>query len=121
MGNFIPPLLGKNIPSFTAEIFLKKPSRIQALAMIMVLCLFVYAMTEFQLRWKLQETGETVTGQTKKQTQKPTLKWMFFRFRKVRELRFQAGETVTVLVTNMTPEFWRVLRLLGTEYEKYYW
>ena len=109
-------------PSFrVAEIFLKKPSRIQALAMIMVLCLFVYAMTEFQLRRNLQEAGETVTGQTKKQTQKPTLKWMFFRFRKVRELRFQAGDTVTVLVTNMTPEFWKILRLLGTEYEKYYW
>ena len=96
-------------PSFrVAEIFLKKPSRIQALAMIMVLCLFVYAMTEFRLRRILKETGETVTGQTKKQTQKPTLKWMFFRFRGVREPRFQAGETVTVLVTNMTPEFWKI-------------
>jgi len=59
-------------PSFrVAEIYLKKPSRIQALAMIMVLCLFVYAMTEFRLRRNLQETGETVTGQTKKQTHQP--------------------------------------------------
>jgi transposase len=108
-------------PSFrVAEIYLKKPSRIQALAMIMVLCLFIYAMTEFRLRRNLQETGETVTGQTKKQTQKPTLKWLFFRFRGVRELRFRAGKAVTVLVTNMTPEFWKILRLLGTEYENYY-
>ncbi|WP_243668665.1 IS1634 family transposase [Methanoculleus chikugoensis] len=109
-------------PSFrVAEIFLKKPSRIQALAMIMVLCLFIYAMTEFRLRRNLQENGgETVTGQTKKQTQNPTLKWLFFRFRGVRELRFQAGEAVTVLVTNMNPEFWKILRLLGTEYENYY-
>ncbi len=90
-------------PSFrVAEIFLKKPSRIQALAMIMVLCLLVYAMTEFRLRRNLQETGETVTGQTKKQTRIPTLKWVFFRFRGVRELRFRAGEAVMVMVTNMT-------------------
>jgi transposase len=88
--------------------------------MIMVLCLFVYAMTEFRLRRNLQENGETVTGQTKKQTRNPTLKWVFFRFRGVRELRFQAGEAVTVLVTNMNPEFWKILRLLGTEYENYY-
>ncbi|MCK9318274.1 MAG: IS1634 family transposase [Methanoculleus sp.] len=89
-------------PSFrVAEIYLKKSSRIQALAMIMVLCLFIYAMTEFRLRRNLQETGETVTGQTKKQTQKPTLKWIFFRFRRVRELRFLEGEVVTVLVTNI--------------------
>ena len=25
----------------------------------------------------------------------------------------ETGETVTVLVTNMTPEFWKILRLLG--------
>lgn len=108
-------------PSFrVAEIYLKKPSRIQALAMIMVLCLFVYAMTEFRLRRNLQETGETVTDQTKKQTQRPTLKWVFFRFRGVRELRFRAEEAVTVIVTNMTQELWKILRLLGEEYENYY-
>ena len=62
-------------PSFrVAEIFLKKPSRIQALAKVMLLCLFIYSMTEFRLRRRLHETGETVTSQTKKQTQNPTLK-----------------------------------------------
>ena len=40
--------------------------------MIMVLCLFVYSMTEFRFRRDLQETGETMTDQTKKQTQNPT-------------------------------------------------
>ncbi len=49
-------------------------------------------MIEFRLLRKLQEAGETVTGQTKKQTQNPTLKWPLFRFRYVWELRFQAGE-----------------------------
>jgi len=108
-------------PSFrVAEIFLKKPSRIQALAMIMVLCLFIYAMTEFRLRRELQNAGETVTGQTKKQTQNPTLKWTFFLFRGVRELRFRAIDGVKVLVTNMTPELWKILRLLGKGYENYY-
>ena len=108
-------------PSFrVAEVYLKKPSRIHALAMIMVLCLFIYAMTEFRLRRNLQQAGETVTGQTTKQTKNPTLKWTFFRFRGVREIRFQAGEAVTVLVTNMTRELWRILTLLGKEYENYY-
>jgi len=53
--------------------------------MIMILCLFIYAMTEFRLRRKLQETAETATGQMEKQT----LKWMFFHFRGVRELWFR--------------------------------
>jgi len=47
-----------------AEVYLKKPSRIQALAMIMVLCLFIYSMTEFRLRRELERSGETVTSQT---------------------------------------------------------
>jgi transposase len=44
--------------------------------MIMALCLFVYAMTEFRRSQNLQETSETVASQTKQQTQNPTLKWM---------------------------------------------
>jgi len=35
-------------------------------------------------------------------------------------LKFQAGEAVTVIVTNMTPELWKILRLLGKECENYY-
>jgi transposase len=63
-----------------AEIFLKKNSRIQALAMIMVLCLFIYSMVEFRLRRELERFGQTVISQTDKPTQKPTLKWVFFLF-----------------------------------------
>jgi len=104
-----------------AEIFLEILSRIQALAMIMVPCLFIYTMIEFRLSRNSQEIGVAVTGQTKKQTQNPTLKSTFYRFGGVRELRFQMGETVTVLVINMTPEFWKTPQLLGTEYVKLYW
>ncbi|MDE4907286.1 IS1634 family transposase [Methanogenium marinum] len=68
-----------------AEVYLKKPSRIQALSMIMVLCLFIYSMTEFRLRKELEKSGKTVTSQTKRHTQRPTMKWIFFRFRRVRE------------------------------------
>jgi len=75
-----------------AEIFLKKNSRIQALAMIMVLCWFIYSMTEFRLRRVLARSGETVTSQTKKQTNRPTLKWIFFRFRRVREFSVVIGD-----------------------------
>ena len=108
-------------PTFRIDdIYLKKTSRIQALTMIMVLCLFVYSTTEFQLRKRLEDTKETVTGPTKKQIQKPTLKWTFYLFRRVKELRFKEGEKEEVVVTNMTPELWKILKLMGDEYEKYY-
>jgi len=103
-----------------AEVYLKKPSRIQALAMIMVLCLFIYSMTEFRLRRELERSGETVTSQTKRQTQKPTMKWIFFRFRRVREFSFVEGKQRIKRITNLNEELMKILRLLGGEYEKYY-
>ena len=108
-------------PSFrVSEIYLKKPSRIQALAMIMVLCLFIYSVTEFRLRQKLKESGETVTGRDKKQTQKQTLKWVFTLFERVRVNQRRRKEKLKEKVVNMTPELWKILKLMGKEYEKYY-
>jgi transposase len=103
-----------------AEIFLKKNSRIQALAMIMVLCLFIYSMTEFRLRRELARSGETVTSQTKKQTNRPTLKWVFFKFRRVREFSVVVGDRRMTKIANMTDELRKILQLLGPPYEKYY-
>jgi transposase len=34
---------------FLSEVYPRKPSRIQA--MVMMLCLFIYSVTEFRLRW----------------------------------------------------------------------
>ena len=103
-----------------AEIFLKKNSRIQALAMIMVLCLFIYSMTEFRLRRELVRSGVTVTSQTKKQTSRPTLKWVFFRFRRVREFSVILGDRRMTKIANMTDELRKILQLLGPTYENYY-
>lgn len=103
-----------------AEIFLKKNSRIQALAMIMVLCLFIYSMTEFRLRRELARSGETVTSQTKKQTNRPTLKWVFFRFRRVREFSVVIGDRRMTKIANMNDELRKILQLLGPSYVIYY-
>jgi len=103
-----------------AEIFLKKNSRIQALAMIMVLCLFIYSMVEFRLRRELERSGETVISQTKKQTQRPTLKWVFFLFRRVREYSvIVEGKRITK-IARLSDDLKKILRLLGPSYEKYY-
>lgn len=61
--------------------------------------------------------GEMVTGRLKKDTQNPTLNWTFFRFHDVPEPWKSTGETVTVLVTNLTPAFWTILRCWETEHE----
>ena len=92
-----------------AEVFLKKTSRIQALAMIMVLCLFIYSMTEFRLKKELERSGETVTSQTNKQTQRPTMKWTFFRFRRVREFIFLDDRQKITRIANLNDELKKIL------------
>ncbi len=96
---------------------MKKTSRIQTLAMIMVLCLFIYSMTEFRLRRELERVGETVTSQTKKQTQRPTLKWTFFLFWRVREFVLVADGERVKRITNLNEELRKILGLLGSEYK----
>jgi transposase len=103
-----------------SEIFLKKNSRIQALAMIMVLCLFIYSMVEFRLRRELQKSGETVMSQTDKPTQKPTLKWVFFLFRRVREFTVVVNGNKIAGISNLTDDLQKILALLGPPCEKYY-
>jgi transposase len=103
-----------------SEIFLKKNSRIQALAMIMVLCLFIYSMVEFRLRRELQKSGKTVMSQTDKPTQKPTLKWVFFLFRRVREFTVVVNGNKIAGISNLTDDLRKILALLGPPYEKYY-
>jgi len=103
-----------------AEIFLKKPSRIQAIAVIMVLCLFVYSLTEYRLRKKLNETGEFVLSQIKKPTRNPTLKWVFFKFRGVIEFKIRINNSEVSRICNMKPDLVKIISLLGAPYEKYY-
>lgn len=69
-----------------SEVYLRKPERIEALSMIMVLTLMVYSVAEWKLREKLKETGESIKNQVKKQTQKPTLKWVFMLMRGITEV-----------------------------------
>jgi transposase len=103
-----------------SEVFLKNVGRIQALAMIMVLCLYIYAVTEYKLRKSLKESNETVPSQTKKPTQKPTMRWVFFMFRRVRELSLNIEDNIVTKVLNMDENIRKIIRLLGPHYEKYY-
>jgi len=103
-----------------AEVYLKKNSRIEALAMVMVLCLLVYSIAEWILREKLAETGETVLNQLGKPTQRPTLKWVFSKFSGVNEATAYLASRTHIQVTNLNDELRKIIRLLGQDCEKYY-
>jgi transposase len=62
-------------PLFLASsVFVKKPERIVALGLIMVLCLLVYRLAEHRLRTRLAETEHSIPDQLKRPTARPTLR-----------------------------------------------
>lgn len=63
------------------SVFLKTPERIEALMIVMALCLMVYGVSEYDLQQSLQEKNETILNQVNKPTSKPSLRWIYFLFR----------------------------------------
>ncbi len=51
-----------------------------ALIMVMALSLLVYSLAEKKIRQMLKESGQTISNQVGKPTEKPTLRWIFQMF-----------------------------------------
>ncbi len=109
-------------PLFLASsVFVKNPERIVALSLVMVLCLLVYRLAEHRLREQLAATGQTVSNQVSKLTDRPTLRWIFQCFEGISLLTFpQPGGPPQQAVTELEPLHEQVLALLGPSYEQLY-
>jgi transposase len=109
-------------PLFLASsVFVKKPERIVALSLVMVLCLLVYRLAEQRLREQLAATGQVVPSQVKKPTARPTLRWMFQCFEGVDLLHIRHGpDPAIAVVLRLEPLHQQVLALLGPSYEEFY-
>lgn len=101
---------------FASSVFVKSPRRVAAIAMVMGLCLLVYALGERSLRRALEELGASIRHQTGKPTQKPTLRWVFQLFQAVHLLSGDGAEQVS----NLTEERRSILGFLGQRCQSYY-
>ena len=110
----------KNKSFHVSEVFLKKEERIEALSMIMVLCLLVYSYAEWKLRKRLRETGNSVPNQLKKPTQKPTMRWVFQIFMRVTLIIVCDDRNVMSQHLKLNEAQELILRLLGEDCKKYY-
>jgi transposase len=109
-------------PLFLASsVFVKKPARIVALSLVMVLCLLVYRLAEHRLRERLAATGQTVPSQVKQPTDRPTLRWMFQCFEGISLVRFLLPHGPPQQeIAGVEPLHEQVIRLLGPSCEKLY-
>jgi len=108
-------------PLFLASsVFVKKPERIIALSLIMVLCLLIYRLAEVRLRARLAETEQTIPDQVHKPTARPTMRWVFQCFEGIELLHVQTAATSLLLVLGLQPVHRLILQLLGPLYEHIY-
>ena len=68
---------------FADSVFLKYPSTIETMAMLMGLSLLVYTLGQRQLRGNLKQNNTGLKNQLGKLTDQPTLRWIFQSFQGV--------------------------------------
>lgn len=102
---------------FASSLFVKTPRRVAAIAMVMGLCLLIYALGERALRRALAQEGAGIRHQRGKPTQKPTLGgWVFQLFQAVHLLNVDGTEQIS----NLTEERTTILGFLGRGCRRYY-
>ena len=101
---------------FTDSIFIKSPERIEALAMIMGLCLLVYTLAQRQIRAALSASQSTVKNQLGKSINHPTLRWIFECFQSIHLVTYHEEQDIS----NLTPERNFILAFLPENCRRYY-
>lgn len=104
-------------PLVVNDLFLKTPSRIDALGMILIIALMVWRLMERQMRLYLKEQGTTVPGWDNKPTAKPTSFMMSTVF-----VGIMAAESAGTgaLVNELTPRQTAFLTALGLDERVFY-
>lgn len=86
------------------SIFLKSPKRIEALMMVMTLCLLVYNVAQYKLMQSLLAKAETVPNQLGKEVQNPTMRWIFQIMEGIGIIRIfdeLLGKPIKEMITNL--------------------
>ncbi len=105
---------------FVSSLFVKKPSRIEGLLMVMTLALFVYSMAQRRLRRALAQEGEALPNQIKQPTSRPTLRWVFQMLDGINRVLVRTKEGVCAIIEGLTDLKTKILRLLGPGVEQIY-
>nr|MDT0251553.1 IS1634 family transposase [Endozoicomonas sp.] len=105
-------------PDFmVSSLFLKKPERIEALLMVMTLCLLVYAAIQHRIRHELKRQNRFFPDMKRKPCQNPTARWVFFCFQGINVLLVNGHEKHVV---GLQERQLTIISILGRTYEKIY-
>ncbi len=100
---------------FVSSLFVKKPSRIQGLLMVMTLALLVYAVAPRRLRQELVRQNETIPHHINHPTNRPTLRWVCQVLEGIERVRVQVAGQIQELITGLNAVKITLLRLFGAQ------
>jgi transposase len=100
---------------FVSSLFVKKPSRIQGLLMVMTLALLVYSVAQRRLRQQLAQHNQTVPNHINQPTTSPTLRWVFQLLEGIHRVRVRGEGQVHDLIEGLNDVQIKVLRLFGEQ------
>jgi transposase len=100
---------------FVSSLFVKKPSRIEGLLMVMTLALLVYSVVQRRLRAQLAMHQETVPNQIKQPITSPTLRWVFQLLEGIHRIRMTVQGQAHDLIEGLNDVQVKILRLCGNE------
>jgi hypothetical protein len=80
----------------------------------------VYGVAQYDLRRKLKAQGKTVPNSLGKQTDKPTMKWIYYLFRGAHELTITVGNVKKQIVINVNELMKEILTYFGERAKSIY-
>ena len=98
---------------FVSSLFVKKPSRIQGLLMVMTLALLVYSVAQRRLRQELARQNATLPNQIHQPTSRPTLRWLFQMLAGIHRVRVTICDQVHTFIEGLNEVRIKILRLFG--------
>jgi len=106
---------------FVSSLFVKKPSRMVGLFMVMTLALLVYSVAQRRMRKQLESTGETIPNQINQPTSQPTLRWVFQLLEGIHHVSLDVDGQVTSVMDGITELRGKILQLFGKKVSQIYY
>jgi transposase len=98
---------------FTSSLFLKKPSRIMGLLMVMTLALLVYSIAQRRLRNALEKQNQTLPNQINQPTETPTMRWIFQLMDGIHVVRMKIDGVFKTIVHGVNEIKRKIILLMG--------
>lgn len=98
---------------FVSSLFLKKPSRIMGLLMVMTLALLVYSIAQRRLRKALATHSQTLPNQINQPTITPTMRWIFQLMDGIHFVTLQINGLTQKSIQGWTEIKQKIIRLMG--------